>query len=237
MPRMNRAEMVAELAEYGVMAPKEWTVHELEYHLHETRAQEGIQVKKGKSQTSLREHMTALNVAARKKQDLQDHLVQNLKMPPMPNATIMDLKRAAITKIYQISECHPMDPVGFGKHSSLTYQEVAQQYPSYCEWVKKTSMEGDSCLLLQRLASWLEQGTVATSTKVVNPVSKSKKITPEATSSSVETQTLQMLASMGQMLNQLKGEVDSLKEERPRKAPAVSMDAESLGSFELHPAP
>jgi hypothetical protein len=46
-----------------------------------------------------------------------------------------------------------------------------------------------------------------------------------------------MLASMGQMLNQLKGEVDSLKEERPRKAPAVSMDAESLGSFELHPAP
>ena len=233
---MNRAEMVAELAEYRVMAPKEWTIHELEYHLHEHRTQEGIQVKKGKSQTSLREHMTALNVAARKKQDLQDHLVQHLKMPPMPNATIMDLKRAAISKIYQISECHPMDPVGFGKHSSLTYQEVAQQHPGYCDWVTKTAMEGDSCLLLQRLATWLEQRTVANPVKVVSPGPKNKKVTTEATSS-VETQTLQMLASMGQMLNQLKGEVDSLKEERPRKAPAVSMDAESLGSFELHPAP
>ena len=161
-----------------VMAPKEWTIHELEYHLHEHRTQEGIQVKKGKSQTSLREHMTGPECGSPQEAGPARPFGPAPEDASNAKCHHHGLKRAAISKIYQISECHPMDPVGFGKHSSLTYQEVAQQHPGYCDWVTKTAMEGDSCLLLQRLATWLEQRTVANPVKVVSPGPRTRRSQP-----------------------------------------------------------
>ena len=48
--------------------------------------------------------------------------------------------------------------VRFGKHSNLTYKEITESYPKYCEWVITTSeMEDEACPQLHELARYLKK--------------------------------------------------------------------------------
>ena len=234
MPRLSKTQMIAELANLGVIAPKGWTVTELEYHLHERRQELGIETGKGKK-TPLQEYVTKMNVAARKKADLQEFLQSELGVTPNPNSTISQMTKDGLQKIYLMTPGHPIDPVGFGQHSSLTYLEVKQNHAEYCKWVQKTSKEGECSLMLKRLAQWLDNPGMDMPTAVTPPVTKSST---SSQPDSEGSQAMQMMASMATAIHQLKEEVASLKEERPRKTAAMSMEAESVGSFEMmSPAP
>ena len=56
----------------------------------------------------------------------------------------------------QGTQTSPDDLMNFGAHATLTYEIVAQGYPSYCEWVLNTvEMEADVSPQLARFAHYL----------------------------------------------------------------------------------
>ena len=97
-----------------------------------------------------------MNKAARKKEDLRHFVVQRLGMQLTFNETIEQLKVKGLSRIYEITDGHPADLVGIGKHSDKTYQELALKEPDYLQWAIKTKNEGDTCQKLLRLAQWAE---------------------------------------------------------------------------------
>ena len=51
---------------------------------------------------------------------------------------------------------HERDLVGFGKFAALSYRQLLDQQPEYCEWVLSTiDTEPDSCPALFRLGNFL----------------------------------------------------------------------------------
>ncbi|CAE7936004.1 unnamed protein product, partial [Symbiodinium sp. KB8] len=57
-------------------------------------------------------------------------------------------------KIYVVSQPEPADPLGFGKHAALSYSEVKNKHPQYCEWAVTTAREGPCDPRLKRFAGW-----------------------------------------------------------------------------------
>ena len=49
--------------------------------------------------------------------------------------------------------------MGFGKYRDLTYLEVQQEHPNYCEWAQRTVQEeADTSPELMTFVVWLMQG-------------------------------------------------------------------------------
>eukprot|EP00439_Symbiodinium_sp_Y106_P022783 s7332_g2.t2 len=93
----------------------------------------------------------------RKKADLILFCTKQLRINVSESMTMNAMKRQAMLHIYQKSRPDPTDTVGFGKHSSLSYEEIKEHQPEYAKWVLVTareSSEADPRLL--RLAGWLE---------------------------------------------------------------------------------
>ncbi|CAE7246479.1 unnamed protein product [Symbiodinium necroappetens] len=66
----------------------------------------------------------------------------------------------ALDYLYANVESCGRDVVGFGRHASLTYAELVQQYPRYAEWVTTTHKETEETNpRLKRLAGWLMRAT------------------------------------------------------------------------------
>lgn len=150
------------------------------------------------------------------------------------------------------------DPVGFGKHASLSYQEVAQQQPSYAQWVITMTQEDadkEQCdQRLLRLGHWLVQhprlmtpaGKTTPSdlkdpkiSKGYSPKTKkdvtapSKTFTESAGSSISQQAANQQIQQLASMMAELKEELSNLKEERPRKE---TKTAEGCRNVRLLPA-
>lgn len=79
---------------------------------------------------------------AKKKSDNQAYANQKLGINVMGNEFSQILQKEYARKIYMITAPTAMDPVGFGLHAALTYEEVRQTQPSCIDWVKKTASEG-----------------------------------------------------------------------------------------------
>ena len=152
----TKKDFVARLKELGEEAPEKWTVMELKIRITEIEEERGIS-KKDRNKTELQLWTRKLSMASRKKAELQAFCKAELGMSLTHNETIPQLQKGAMERIYQNAEAHETDPVGFGAHSSMTYQEVAEMKGDYAQWVMTTAREGQCCSRLMRLANWLEK--------------------------------------------------------------------------------
>lgn len=239
MPKPNKAQLVAELTQMGESPPGSWTVLELSTRLEELKEEKGVPKKvRGKTATPLRMWMIRLNEASKKKATLQAFVRDNLHLNLTMNENMAALQRMAVQKIYMETDPREEDPVGFGLHSSLSYREIFQQFPDYITWVLKTWKEGECDYRLARLAMWAENEQSAASSSqgyqppTQNNLSLKNPMKPElipdevsVTSSQIQ-QTNVMLAKLAEVVVELKADMDSLKEERPRKKDKGEEDME-----------
>ena len=238
MPSVPKADLVQTLAALGEQAPPSWTVMEIKNRIHELQEAQGTPPRGKKQKAPLAEQMTRLNVASRRKGNLADYMKQELDMHVNPNDTVAQMQRQAIKKIYMTTTASGTDPVGFGDHSALSYQEVQISHPQYCHWVVQTSQEEDHSYMLGRLAQWLIlQKTAPPAPKWEKPAAKAKisakQPTPYPSTPAASNEgTHEMMAKMMDMVSQLKEEVENLKQERPRKK-ADTEKTESVNSFKL----
>ena len=89
---MSRAQMLSELNRLGETPPKAWTSAEMKLRLEELQYDLGMDTKKGKEHSPLRQMIIELNRAKKeKKESLKWHVSQNLKVPLSGNETIENL--------------------------------------------------------------------------------------------------------------------------------------------------
>ena len=136
MPAMKKADLIGAMEALGETPPKSWTVTEIECRLQELRKEKGIpEMAQRKNKTPLRQMMVDLNTAGRKKENLIKHMQEVLHVPLTGTETIKVMMAKGVQAVYDQAEASPQDPVGFGKHSSLSYEEVYQKHVTYCTWV------------------------------------------------------------------------------------------------------
>eukprot|EP00435_Cladocopium_sp_Y103_P034647 s2781_g9.t1 len=217
--KMNKTQLQNSLRGYGEEPPKAWDMTELRHRLLEIEEERGITRTRGRLQTPLQELVTQLNVAAKKKSSLQQHCRDNLEINVTGNETMEIMRKAAMEKIYQKAPCSDQDPMGFGEHSSLTYEEVKLEHPGYVKWAIKTVEEGPTCARLARFVRWLKQPppTGSTNKPIPKVASKSEASSSSSRQELMLQETHAMMAKMVTAINHLKEEVDEMKEERPRK--------------------
>ena len=265
MPAMKKADLIGAMEALGETPPKSWTVTEIECRLQELRKEKGIpEMAQRKNKTPLRQMMVDLNTAGRKKENLIKHMQEVLHVPLTGTETIKVMMAKGVQAVYDQAEASPQDPVGFGKHSSLSYEEVYQKHVTYCTWVTTTAGEdNDCCPRLVRLANWLEgrqlldqslrnqglatharaaasseppQGYKPTTSGPMTGILDTSSIS-EGKKPESDPETKELLQMLAHSVITLKEEVQDLKMERPRKeAKAKSQAAPSdAGSFELMP--
>ena len=226
MMAMTRDQLRPALIQHGEEPPRTWTKLELRQRLAEV-AEEGIKFgSKKKERTTLGEKVKELNQAAKKKETLKQHLLaQGLELTG--NETSAVLQHMGLRHYMETIPPEGGDNVGFGKHSSSTYQELRDQDPGYCRWVKTTATEEKGAdPRLQRLAKWLEAAENEELVKPTRGYPKEKKVMNEpgqasqataAASKGPLTPEMQMMQTMLQKMEKMQEEILDLKEERPRK--------------------
>lgn len=246
---MNRETLLTEIIALGELPPKTWTNAELQIRLEELRNQHGLPpLGKAKERTPLREIMIRLNKASVKKDLLIQFVRDEMRVPITGNELMNELKKKGILAAYNLAETSEEDPVGFGEHASLTYREIQQTQPRYCEWVMKTFQEGSVDPRLARLAKWLQKVPDAKMQPDVTPYpitleelkeegylrktkaeAKPKSMAAPSRSSgrSSSSSQIQVLEHLVETVKELAEEVKSLKtpeKERPRKKTTTKSD-------------
>lgn len=219
MSKMVRADYIEAIRALGEEPPASWTVPELKTRLAELEEELGIHQEK-KHYTPLKAMMVEMNRASKKKADLQAFANQRMGINVNGKETIPILQRECVRKAYMMTTPTAVDPVGFGVHAALSYEEVRQTQPNYIQWVKTTAAEGQCDHRLARLAAWVNQmeekekiGYGASMAPVAKSMGRKAKSTTSAGSNSSTGSNAEVL----QMLKQLQEEVAELRQERPRK--------------------
>ena len=234
----DKADYVEAIQALGEEPPSNWTVPELRARLTELREYMGLQQGK-KSYTPFKSLVVEMNRASRKKSELQVFAKDKMGVPVNGNETIPQLQKACLYKAYMMSPPTGTDPVGFGMHAALTYEEVLHSHGDYIQWVTNTASEGPCDYRLSRLAAWVnmmqEKGAEAPMPKATSkPKANSKKGT-SAPSQGSGTSTGSN-AEMIQMIKALQEEVLELRQERPRKKTGKEDDTMSVpSSFDVIP--
>ena len=227
--QMKKSELIHALKSLGETPPEQWTVPELRTRLMEAEEEKGIIRTKGRKMTDLQHWVCRLN-KCQKKPQLIAFCGETLRIHLSGNETVETLHKKGMEKILEISIADKTDPLGFGIHSALTYQEVAIHYESYAMWTVATMKEGQCSVRLARFAQWYEEKGKSLATEYHEAISKGKDVvevplpktsedkTKEASSaSSGSTAPRQMMKEMMEMLGALKEEMADLRDERPRK--------------------
>lgn len=183
MMKMTKIQLQEAIRARGEEPPKEWSNVELRDRLTELMEMHGESVG-GSRKTDLRQWMTELNKCSRKKELLRNFCEERLKITLDGNETIPVLQKKATKVIYEVSVANAMDPVGFGKWSTLSYGQLRREQPSYANWVQETLLEGgNTCdYRLSRLGNWLmnqpdeEIEEANTETKMATTATKSTTI-------------------------------------------------------------
>ena len=244
---MKKHELIEAIRSHGEEPPSQWRVLELKSRLRELEAENGSLRSRGKS--DLEQWVVKIN-AVKKKSELQAFIQEELKGKITGNETKDQLMKMGMDLIYQISVPEARDPVGFGEHAPLSYLELWQTQLSYCDWVKKTDAEGTSSIRLRRLARWLRQdkskeSKMEKTSPRPQPTTKSRpapKTTrgyqPQPSGSSDGhsevlkslEQNQKMMESMLIQMENLKHEVEDLKEGRPHKKTSEGVSSFSVMS-------
>lgn len=239
---MNRHQLQEALKELGEEPPAQWKNPELKVRLMEVEEELGIdKLRRSRHhQTELMTWVTRLNQAMKKKRALQEFCQSDLGLTLSGQETIPVLQEQAMEKIYLLTEPDGQDPMGFGQHASLTYAEVKSQHAGYCTWAQTTASEGQHSLRLGRFVKWLNmepKDQVKMPHYLAKQYVKSKgetetcvKAEPEpseaptsSTQALVEAQ--HMMTKMMATMEEMKGELQELREERPRKKTEVKSEA------------
>lgn len=126
---MTKTEIIEELARLGELPPKSWSRTECMVRMEELREAHGLTANpRAKSKTPLKLRMTQLNAASRRKSDLVK-FCQELGVAMTGHETIPILQKKATQMILDQTECSSEDPVGFGVHAALSYQELKLEQP------------------------------------------------------------------------------------------------------------
>ena len=231
---------------------------ELRYRLEELTGKDtSVNVKTAAKEASPMQGLVKrLNAASRKKADLVNFCRQDLSMDmdALSNKTIAQLQMLAMQHISSHTQPHYSDQVGFGKHNRRTYLDVYHNEKGYCQWVQTTAVENptSSDPRLRRFARWLQQQEdseilpeveakkdFTTQFRPKNRSGPPRRVTEEATgsasSNSSETVNQQMMATMFEMIQNLKDEIVELKGEPTRKKGAKSEESgtETDGSYAM----
>lgn len=201
---------------HGETAPKSWTKTQMQLRLMELEGESALEVRKGKTQTTLRMWEIKINKAARRKADLLELMANDLKMMVDSTNTIEQLKVRALNHAYLITPGEAQDFVAFGQFAHLTYQEVYDQEKNYVQWMLREVQTNDTSPKFRRLAKWMmeqEDQPVKPSLIKAKAKKEGKKVLAKASpSSSSQPQMEQMMASMMSVVQQLSAEVSELKE-------------------------
>lgn len=265
MANTKVAELREQLENLGESPPKRWTRVELMQRLEELTGKNLAQSKKKAQDTS--EYQTlvkGLNRASRLKADLVTFCQNELGFAPGSNLTMAQIKREAMYRVYDRAAPDPTDAVGFGKHSSLTYEEVKKHQPQYCSWVLKTAQEGECDPRLRRLAGWLnnspedvekarqdyqknvmmQKGLAKAGYPKEPPSPREDQINKSGSQASASSTGGRVSLASHQLeelihtMKALQEDVSQLKEERPRKKGATEeTDGNSLKSFSMASMP
>ena len=217
------------------------TKAEVATRIRELQEAQGIDpFAKGKQRTPLREQVVQLNRHKKNKAMLVAYVTDELGLMLNGNETMEQIEHRAIKEIYKTAQPAAQDPVGFGRHASLSYAELRREQPGYVTWVKKTAAETNEVdPRLRRLANWLvEQETEAKTTEVLKLTgSHLREPTPEpdivtqASSSSRTTKTkdgypeeqgqaqlqTQLLQQLVATVKDLQDEMQEMKTKEPEK--------------------
>eukprot|EP00435_Cladocopium_sp_Y103_P050812 s1300_g15.t1 len=235
--RMLKEDYIDQLVALGEEPPQKWTVPELKMRLSELREEKGLPKHNRKAQTPFRSWVINMN-KCRKKSELIAFAKDHCHAPLTGNETMEQLQKICIRRIYEMTQPQAEDPVGFGVHCALSYEELCMHQPEYASWVKKTASEGKADYRLLRLARWLEAldqqlmteaKQMPTVPAVPRPAHKGTKSVHSAgsTASSSVNEELLML------VRNLQEDVAALKEERPRKKIEPADENMSNGSFRV----
>lgn len=259
MVRVTKTEALVELARLGELPPKSWTAVEVIARMEEVRELHGLprELKMAPTKTPLRQLVVRMNIASRKKADLAAFM-KEFEVMHYPNDTIKTMQQRTLMALYDKSTPCGQDPVGFGMHASLSYEECLQKDPQYGKWVQSTYQEGQCDPRLARFARWLAQQELPkmseASASPAIPVEaliekgyvkehKIKKAAPSMTSggssagsvtSSQWHQTTEMIRDLAEVVTSLKEEIKDLKgsPEPPRKGARGDKSPRSTGSYE-----
>lgn len=143
------------LDEHGETAPKSWSKTQLLLRLTELEGIEQLQRAK-KEVSPLRAMEIRINQASVKKHLLQKMAVEEFGLTLTGNETIAMLRVRCMGTAMAAIPGHPEDKVGFGEWGHLSYAEIQVHQPKYCRWVIQTAQEGQACMRLCRLATWLK---------------------------------------------------------------------------------
>ena len=169
--QMTREELLLEVISLGELPPRSWSNAEIRVRMEELRESYGLPANpKTKEITPLRAMMVQLNQASNKKETLVRFLKEDLGLVLSANETMVTLKKKGVLAAYDKAMPSGEDPVGFGVHASLTYQEVALKEPSYCQWIQNTYQEGTSDARLARLARWLQSAPEIDPKQEITPI-------------------------------------------------------------------
>eukprot|EP00435_Cladocopium_sp_Y103_P060537 s526_g22.t1 len=234
---LKKPELIEAIQNLGEEPPTAWGTVELRCRLAELEEAHGIIRQSGKTKTPLQQWVVKLNTATKKKCVLEEFAQQELGITNVGNSTMTQIQKAGMERIYVMSATHPSDPVGFGENAHMTYEELQEVNPGYCQWVMKMASEGSTCYRLSRLATWLENNPKTAENMVTQkkmPVAKAKsssqKSRSRASSSSAQSEAIKetqaMMGTLVEVVKDLKNEVEALKEERPHKKKEISTDSE-----------
>ncbi|CAE7039700.1 unnamed protein product [Symbiodinium sp. CCMP2592] len=207
--KMNKGQLQEHLGKLGEECPTQWGKAEIKARICELVEELGQEIPSGRTRPPLATMMTEMNKGSRKKADL------------------------AIRKIYDLSPATGMDPVGFGRHASLSYEEIMKEWPEYCQWVLQTAHENgkESDYRLQRLAGWLrnqptkEKSYPTTKAKARSPATRSPY--PATSSGSHEDQS-EKIRQLTEAMEIMKAEMAALVPE-PRRKKAEASKSEDEG--------
>ncbi|CAE7660458.1 unnamed protein product [Symbiodinium sp. CCMP2592] len=224
------------LEEFHEHAHTKWTKAEIACRIRELQEAQGQNpFAKGKNRTPLREQVVQLNRHKKNKAMLTEYVTAEMGLMLNGNETVEQIEHRAIKEIYKIAPASPEDPVGFGRHASLSYAEVRKEHPGYATWVKKMAAETDDVdPRLRRYATWLGNTTSESPPEVLKLVgSQLREPTPEPPTTSstkassstgypseetnVPTQLLQQLVMTVKNLQEEMQEMKMKEPEKPRK--------------------
>ena len=238
LSKLRKEQLQEKLAELGETAPSRWTKKEIIQRILEIDPE--ADKAPSKQRTDLQTRIKDLGVASRKKSTLVEYC-QSIGLGVEPNDTIYRLEQRALRRLYDVSDPAAEDVVGFGRHSTETYQEILVQRPTYAMWVKQTAAEtSETDYRLRRLANWLEQQSTEEAEMVRAPKEKIKAkakavMPPPSTAQSSSDNTAVMIQSLLETVQGLQQEVQEMRAERPRKevrAPPSETD-ESKSSYQM----
>ena len=145
MSDLNREQLRKALLAMGEQAPTTWTKVELKLRLQELTGEDMSKTSRqlGRAEESeyQRWYKKLRKAMGKRKADLCSFVETELGLTNVDNFSVSRLEIVALQRIMEISKPDGSDPLGFGKHSTETYQQVHAKDPGYCKWVCQTAAE------------------------------------------------------------------------------------------------